>query len=441
MLFIRFQRAAILVAMILLAVILAACQPVQTSRGEGAATSTLPMTEPEADAPNSAESADAACEAMLATMSDFMRADDYDAVVELLDKVLDCGVPGDLKASLLFLRAESNMKRGDWQTAIDDYRDALAFGLEAEDAAGARNNICWFYALDNQASVALPYCEEAVSASHSASYLDSRGLTYALLGEYDKAVADFEDALSEWAQSENPQIQAIAAERQQWVEALRSGENPITQEELARMQAEDAPALSADLESSNPAAEEQLLLGRQYHMTLQFDEAEQAYSKAIELDPEYTLAYFYRGLVNVWREQWDDALADMQHVAILDPEQAHARHVAGLMYMREEAYDEAVASYTAAIELLPDQADFYADRAAAFFALGEFESALGDLNTVLSYDPDAAQMLFMRAAAYRALDNRGEAIADLERALELGLPFDLAEQARKALRELREGFF
>jgi tetratricopeptide (TPR) repeat protein len=378
---------------------------------------------------------------MLATMSDFMRADDYDAVVELLDKVLDCGVPGDLKASLLFLRAESNMKRGDWQTAIDDYRDALAFGLEAEDAAGARNNICWFYALDNQAGVALPYCEEAVSASHSASYLDSRGLTYALLGEYDKAVADFEDALSEWAQSENPQIQAIAAERQRWVEALHSGENPITQEELARMQAEDAPALSADLESSNPAAEEQLLLGRQYHMTLQFDEAEQAYSKAIELDPEYTLAYFYRGLVNVWREQWDDALADMQHVAILDPEQAHARHVAGLMYMREEAYDEAVASYTAAIELLPDQADFYADRAAAFFALGEFESALGDLNTVLSYDPDAAQMLFMRAAAYRALDNRGEAIADLERALELGLPFDLAEQARKALRELREGFF
>ena len=50
-------------------------------------------------------------------------------------------------------------------------------------------------------------------------------------------------------------------------------------------------------------------------------------------------------------------------------------------------------------------------------------------------------MLFMRGAAHRILDNRGAAIADLERALELGLPFALAEQARQALRELREGFF
>jgi tetratricopeptide (TPR) repeat protein len=441
MLSIRLQRAALFAALILVVAILAACQPVQTSPEDGAATSTLPMAEPEAAAQDSVGSTDTACEAMLATMSDFMRADDYDAVVELLDKVLDCGVSGDLKASLLFLRAESNMKRGDWRTAIDDYRDALAFGLESDDAAGARNNICWFYALDNQADVALPFCEQAVEASHNASYLDSRGLTYALLGEYDKAIADFEDALNEWTQSQNPQIQAIAAERQKWVEALREGENPITQEELTRMQAEDAPALSADLESENSAAEEQFLLGRQYHMAMQFDEAEQAYSKAIDLDPEYALAYFYRGLVNVWREQWDDALADMQRVALLDPQQAHARHVAGLMYMRKEAYDDAVASFTAAIQLMPDQADFYADRAAAFFALSEFENALEDLNTVLRYDPDAAEMLFMRAAAYRALDNRGEAIADLERALELGLPFDLAEQARQALRELREGFF
>ena len=69
------------------------------------------------------------------------------------------------------------------------------------------------------------------------------------------------------------------------------------------------------------------------------------------------------------------------------------------------------------------------------------ELALDDLNTTLRFDPNSPQMLFMRGAAHRALENKGEAIADLERALELGLPPELADQAEQALRDLREGFF
>ncbi len=108
--------------------------------------------------------------------------------------------------------------------------------------------------------------------------------------------------------------------------------------------------------------------------------------------------------------------------------------------MRQEDYAEAVAAYGSAIELRPDQLSFRADRAAAYFALGEPADALDDLDAVLLVQPDSAEILFMRGVAHRALENRGQAISDLERALELGLPAALQQQAEAALRQLREGF-
>ena len=423
---------------------LAACAPIQTEMESGPPAAPPPAEAPlpQVQLPPVPEFSPAECNALLPIASDFTRADDYAGAIELFDIVLGCTDSDDLKAGIYFMRAESNMQRGDWTAAVDDYRQALALGLEAADAAGARNNICWFYALDGQAEVALPFCEQAVAASPTSSYLDSRGLAYALLGRSEDAVTDFEAALVDWAASDNPQIQAIAAQRQGWVDALRAGEAPITPLVLAELRAEDAPGVQVNLASAaGEAATEQLLTGRRYHMTGGFDRAVEAYSQAIELDPNYAPAYFYRGLANIWLEEWRDALADMQQVALLDPAQPFAHHVSGLIYMRQEDYAEAVAAYGSAIELRPDQLSFRADRAAAYFALGEPADALDDLDAVLLVQPDSAEILFMRGVAHRALENRGQAISDLERALELGLPAALQQQAEAALRQLREGFF
>ncbi len=202
---------------------LAACAPIQTEMESGPPAAPPPAEAPlpQVQLPPVPEFSPAECNALLPIASDFTRADDYAGAIELFDIVLGCTDSDDLKAGIYFMRAESNMQRGDWAAAVDDYRQALALGLEAADAAGARNNICWFYALDGQAEVALPFCEQAVAASPTSSYLDSRGLAYALLGRSEDAVTDFEAALVDWAASDNPQIQAIAAQRQGWVDALR----------------------------------------------------------------------------------------------------------------------------------------------------------------------------------------------------------------------------
>jgi len=440
----RADRIVVLTAAFVVALALAACTPIQPS--PRSVPPGAPPAErsalPDVQLPPVPELSAVECNALLATGTDFVRARDYDAMIALVDIVLGCSDSDDLKAGIYFMRAEANMQRGDWQAAIEDYRQALALGLESADAAGARNNICWFYALDGQADVALPYCEQAVAASTSASYLDSRGLAYALVGQTEAAIADFEGALAEWAASTNPEIQEIAAQRQEWVDALRAGESPITPEVLAELRAADAPGVQPDLASAtSEEATEHFLLGRRHHMLHQFDQAIDEYSQAIGLDQDYALAYFYRGLVAIWQERWDDALGDMQKVAELDPQQAYAHHLSGLMYMRQEKYRQAVAAYTRAIELRPDELGFLADRAAANFSLGEFAAAVTDLDLVVRYQPESAEIYFMRGAAHRALENRGQAISDLEKALELGLPPALQEQAEDALKELREGFF
>ncbi len=420
---------------------LAACAPVRPV--EGGTAPAAPLVElPQIDLPPAPDFSAEECNNLLSLASDFVRADDYAGVVQLIDIVLGCSQSDDVKAGVLFLRAEANMQLGDWQAAIDDYRQALALGLESADAAGARNNICWFYALNDQAELALPYCEQAVAANPSASYLDSRGLAYALSGQTEAAVADFEAALAEWSAAADPQIQAIAAQRQAWVDALRAGESPITPAVLAALRAEDAPGVQPALASAaSQAATEHFLLGRHAHMLGQFEQAVVEYTQAIELDPDYWPAYFYRGTVHMWQEEWDAALADMQATIALNPQQAFAQHYSGLMYTRLEQVDEAIAAYSRAIALQPDEMSFYADRAAAYFAQQDFAAALTDLDTVLRSQPDSPTILFMRGAAHRALQHRGQAISDLERALELGLPAALQQQAEAALKQLREGFF
>lgn len=440
----RANRIVVWASAFVVALALAACTPIQSSPASvppGAPPASRSAL-PDVRFPPVPELSAVECNALLPTGADFVRAGDYEAMIALADIVLGCSDSDDLKAGVYFMRAEANMQRGDWQAAIEDYRQALALGLESADAAGARNNICWFYALDGQAGVALPYCEQAVAAGASASYLDSRGLAYALAGQTEAAIADFEAALVEWATSTNPEVQKIAAQRQEWVDALRAGKSPITPDVLAELRAADVPGVQPNLASAaSEEATKHLLLGRRHHMLRQFDQAMGEYSQAIELDGDYALAYFYRGLVAIWQERWDDALSDMQRVAKLDPEQAYAHHLSGLMYTRQEKHRQAVAAYTRAIELRPDEVSFLADRAAANFSLGDFAAAVADLDVVVRYQPNSAEVYFMRGAAHRILENRGQAISDLEKALELGLPPALQEQAEDALKELREGFF
>jgi tetratricopeptide (TPR) repeat protein/transcriptional regulator with XRE-family HTH domain len=130
----------------------------------------------------------------------------------------------------------------------------LAQGRQVEEAApdllkalalrpnygAALNMLCWSYAVEQQPETALPYCQEAVAAEpDQPEFQDSRGLAYALLGDYPAAMSDFK-AYAAWLEKEKPydDWQPKLARRSDWIEALAAGENPFTAELLAELRDE-----------------------------------------------------------------------------------------------------------------------------------------------------------------------------------------------------------
>ncbi|MGD8868024.1 MAG: serine/threonine-protein kinase [Gemmatimonadales bacterium] len=116
-------------------------------------------------------------------------------------------------------------------------RDVLAAAveqglLESESRALVLNGICWWGTLAGQAVPVLPVCEAAVDASDEANrprIRDSRALARTLTGDYAGAIKDFQYYMA------RPANVAGVGPRRSWVEALRNGENPFTQQELDRL--------------------------------------------------------------------------------------------------------------------------------------------------------------------------------------------------------------
>ncbi|MDX2240662.1 MAG: AAA-like domain-containing protein [Leptolyngbyaceae cyanobacterium bins.302] len=84
-------------------------------------------------------------------------------------------------------------------------------------------NLCWFGATNNQAAKVLSICDQAVNKfPNNWSIHDSRGLARALTGDIEGAIEDFQFVV------DHTDDETIKAQRQSWLDALRSGQSPAT---------------------------------------------------------------------------------------------------------------------------------------------------------------------------------------------------------------------
>lgn len=116
---------------------------------------------------------------------------------------------------------------GEIPEAAAAYRQAAARDPRLTITAGDWNHLCWQGGLWNRADQVIPACNRAVERNPAnLEYRDSRGLVRSLLGNRDGAIADFEFFIE---RVQNPNRKA---QRQEWVDALRAGQNPFTPELL-----------------------------------------------------------------------------------------------------------------------------------------------------------------------------------------------------------------
>ncbi|MFZ3122833.1 MAG: tetratricopeptide repeat protein [Thermodesulfovibrionales bacterium] len=167
------------------------------------------------------------------------------------------------------------------------------------------------------------------------------------------------------------------------------------------------------------SAVEWLDKGNESAMKGRYERAIEAYSKAIELKPDYVEAYSERGLAydNIGNHQ--QAINDLTKAIKLEPDAANVYLVRGFAYGKLANYQQAIKDFTKVIELEPDYTLAYNNRGFAYSKLGNYQQAIKDYNRAIKLEPDEAYHYNDRGIVYKNLGNYQQAIKDFYKAIEL----------------------
>ena len=141
--------------------------------------------------------------------------------------------------------------------------------------------------------------------------------------------------------------------------------------------------------------------------------------RAIEIEPNLAEAYSNRSTANGQMGRLQEAVADCDRAIELKPDFAEALSNRGSAKDDLGCHEEAVADYDRAIELKPDLARAYLGRGRAKGSLGRYEEALADYDKAVEIQPNFAKAYLNRASANRELGRHEEATVDLRKAIEL----------------------
>ncbi len=181
------------------------------------------------------------------------------------------------------------------------------------------------------------------------------------------------------------------------------------------------------------------------------------FSKSIELDQDYDIPYFNRGISNLEMRKYPEALFDfgqsvrltsndtiakraysqiayIKRNKIKDQEKAlesidralkidfnftYAHHMRGLILHDMERFEEAIESYNKAAELSPRQATVYYDRGIAKRKLNRLDEAIADYTKAIAIDPASSITYNNRGFAKQKKQDFPGAIADFTEAIKI----------------------
>jgi tetratricopeptide (TPR) repeat protein len=112
--------------------------------------------------------------------------------------------------------------------------------------------------------------------------------------------------------------------------------------------------------------------------------AKNAFSTAIDLDPNFIDAYIARGKALDQLGLPTFALDDFDQALRINPSYHQANFYKGLIFVKQNNYEGAISSFTKAISFRND-ATYYFERAMAYDSSKQFELALSDLNSAKSF--------------------------------------------------------
>ena len=169
----------------------------------------------------------------------------------------------------------------------------------------------------------------------------------------------------------------------------------------------------------------------------QFEEAVQAFDRAIQLNPDNAEAHSNRGVALQRQGRLEEAVQSIDRAIQLNPDYAEAYSNRGVALQELGQLNEAVVCYERAIQLKPDYANTHCNRGAALKELGQLKQAVEGYDRAIQLKPDYAEAYSNRGAALQELGQLKEAVVSCDRAIQLNPDYAQAYSNRGvALQEL-----
>jgi tetratricopeptide (TPR) repeat protein len=241
----------------------------------------------------------------------------------------------------------------------------------------------------------------AVNPTPADAYCE-RGLRYMAIGEGDRAISQFTEA-----------IRLDPKNRRAY---LNRGHVHGSRGAYDKALADYTSAIEIDPHNADAYANR----GNVHNRLGEFDKAIADCSAAIKINPEFVWAYVSRGIAYyTGPKQYEKAIADFTEAIQRDPRPFLGHANRGNVYALMGDYCKAIDDYTAAIQIVPNHADAYANRGNTYNALREYDKAIADCSRAIRLDPRSAAPFAYRGNAYNGKGEYDKAIADCTEAIRL----------------------
>jgi Flp pilus assembly protein TadD len=172
--------------------------------------------------------------------------------------------------------------------------------------------------------------------------------------------------------------------------------------------------------STEPKADDYLASAAQKYSNRDYRGALAEYDRVIQLQPNNSPAYNYRGVLKVKIQDFEGGLADYNRAIQLDANYGEAYSNRGnLKANKLQDLPGAMADYDLAVELSPKYAPAYSNRGNLKVQNRDIEGGLADYNLAIQRDPTEATYHSYRAFLKILSGDRQGALADFNRSIEL----------------------
>jgi tetratricopeptide (TPR) repeat protein len=145
--------------------------------------------------------------------------------------------------------------------------------------------------------------------------------------------------------------------------------------------------------------------------------AEMDYTRAIKLNPVFTLAYEYRAIAYARLGNYDQALRDFREAINLRPDQPSPYYSRGVTYLLTNQLDEAIQDFNQFIRMNDRVAEAFINRGTCYLLKKDTVAAMSDFNRAIKtnhYNPDGYNR---RGGLYMVMERYDSAMVDFNSAI------------------------